>query len=106
MSMKGNRKSSGATETTKECHGKFNWIYSRAIALMSNVHKRKVRKALQINRLKILNETVLNKIKVLNRQWWLRHHKQVETGGSWLSEILLVNNLYLVCHRLVLEPFK
>ena len=34
---------------------------------MSNMHKRKLREALQINGLKILNETVLIKIKVLNK---------------------------------------
>ena len=56
-SIKGNWESSGATEHTKECHGQFNWIYPKIIAVMSNMYKRKVREALEINRLKILNET-------------------------------------------------
>ena len=37
-SMKGNWESSGATEHTKECHGQFNWIHPRTIALMSNMN--------------------------------------------------------------------
>ena len=57
-SIKGNWESSGATEHTKECHGQFNWIHPRVIAVMSNMYKRKVRKALEINRLQTLNETI------------------------------------------------
>ena len=67
-SIKGNWESCGATEHTKECHGQFNWIHPRTIAVMSNMYKRKVREALEINRLKTLNETDKT-FKVLNRQW-------------------------------------
>ena len=56
-SIKGNWESSGATEHTKECHGQFNWIHPRIIAVMSNMYKRKVSEALEINRLKTLSET-------------------------------------------------
>ena len=56
-SIKVNSESSGSTEHTKECHGKFNWIHPRTIAIMSNMYKRKVREALEKNRLKTLNET-------------------------------------------------
>ena len=65
-SIKSNWESSGTTEHTKECHGQFNWIHPRAIAVMSNMYKRKVREALEINRLKILNKTDKT-FKVLNR---------------------------------------
>ena len=65
-SIKGNWESSGATEHTKECHGQFNWFYPKIIAVMSNMYKRKVREALEINRLKTLNETDKTFI-VLNR---------------------------------------
>ena len=50
--IKGNWESSGTTEHTKECHGQFNWIHRRTIALMSKMHKRMVREALEIYRLK------------------------------------------------------
>ena len=65
-SIKGNWDLSGATEHTKECQGQFNCIHQRTIAVMSNIYKRKVPKAFEINRLKILNETDKTFI-VLNR---------------------------------------
>ena len=65
-SIKGNWESSGATEYTKECHGQFNWIHPRIIAVMSNMYKRKWREAPDINRLKTLKETDKT-FKVLNR---------------------------------------
>ena len=49
-SIKGNWESSSAIEHTKECHGQFNWIHPRTIAVMSNMYKRKVREALETNR--------------------------------------------------------
>ena len=55
--IKGNWESSGTTEHTKECHGQFNWIHPRTIAVMPNMYKRNVREAFKINRLKTLNET-------------------------------------------------
>ena len=66
--IKGNWESSGATEHTKECHGQFNLSHPRTIAAMSNMYKRKIRGALEINRLKTLQETDKT-FKVLNRQW-------------------------------------
>ena len=65
-SIKSNWESSGANEHTKECHGQFNWFHPRTTALMSNMYKRKVREALEINRLKTLNETDKT-FKLLNR---------------------------------------
>ena len=55
-SIKGNWESFGATEPTKVCHGQFNWIHPRTITAMSNMYKRKVREALEINRLKTINK--------------------------------------------------
>ena len=63
--IKGNWESSSTTEHTKECHGQFNWIHPRTIAVMPNMYKRNVREALKINRLKTLNETDKT-LKVLN----------------------------------------
>ena len=76
-SIKGNWESSGATEYTKECHGQFNWIHPRTIAVMSNMYKRKVCEALEINRLKTLNKTDKT-FKVLNRQYGV-----YVTRNSW-----------------------
>ena len=76
-SMKGNWESSGATEHTKECHGQFNWILPRSIAVMSNVNKKKVRETLEINRLKTLNEPDKT-FKVLNRD-----NGDYVTTNSW-----------------------
>ena len=64
--MKGNWESSGATEHTKEWQGQISWIYVRTIAVMSNMYKRKVCEALEINRPKTINETDKT-FKVLNR---------------------------------------
>ena len=76
-SIKGNWESSGATEHTKGCHGQFNWIHPRTIAVMSNMYKRKVREALEINRLTTLNETDKT-FKVLNRD-----NGDYVTTNSW-----------------------
>ena len=76
-SIKGNWESSGATEHTKECHGQFNWVHSRTIVAMSNMHKRKVHEALEINSLKTLNETDKT-FKVLNRD-----NGEYVTMNSW-----------------------
>ena len=76
-SIKGNWESSGATEHTKECHGQFNWIHPRTIAVMSKMYKRKVREALEINRLKTLNKKDKT-LKVLNRD-----NGHYVTANSW-----------------------
>ena len=41
-SIKDNWESSSATEHTKECHGQFNWVYSRTITIMPNMYKKGV----------------------------------------------------------------
>ena len=76
-SIKANWESSGATEHTKECYGQFSWIHPRTIAVMSNMYKRKVCEALEINRLKTLNKTDKT-FKVLNRQYGV-----YVTRNSW-----------------------
>ena len=65
-SIKSNWESSGTTEHTKECHGQFDLIHLRTITVISNMYKRKVHEALEINRRKTLNETDKT-FKVLNR---------------------------------------
>ena len=84
--MKSNWKSSGATEHTKECHGQFNWIHQRTIAAMSNMYKRKLHEALEINRLKTLNETD-KAFKVLNRD-----NGDYVTTNSWKPPFQKIRN--------------
>ena len=76
-SIKGNWEPFGATEHTKECHGQFNWMHRRTISVMSNMYKRKVREALEMNKLKTLNETDKT-LKVLNRD-----NGNYVTKNSW-----------------------
>ena len=91
-SIKGNWKSAGATQHTKECHGQFNWIHPRTIAVMSNMYKRKVHEVLEIIKLKTLNETDKT-FKVLNRG-----NGDYVTTNSWkpLLEITLPENRKLL----------
>ena len=42
---------SGATEYSKYCHGRFNWLHPKTLAKLSNKHKRKIRESLEINNL-------------------------------------------------------
>ena len=65
-SMTGKWEASGATKHSKDCHGWFNWMHPRTLAKLSNIHERKVRESLEINKLEAKAE--YNKsIKMLNR---------------------------------------
>ena len=85
-SIKGNWESSGATEHTKQCHEQFNWVHPRTIAVVSNMYKRKVREAFEINRLKTLNETDKT-FKMLNRD-----NGDYVTTNSWTPLIRKIGN--------------
>ena len=56
----------GATEHSKEYHGRFNWLHPKTLAKLSNIHKRKIRESLEINNLET-NSEYGTSIKVLNR---------------------------------------
>ena len=56
----------GATEHSKDFHGKFNWLPPKTLAALSNIHKHKIRESLEINNLES-NAKYDNSIKVLNR---------------------------------------
>ena len=58
--------SSCIAKHTQKCHGQFNWIHPRTIAIMSNMCNEKVSGAFEINRLKTLNERDKT-FKMLNR---------------------------------------
>ena len=47
--MKGNWSESGVTEHSKHCHGRFNWLFPKTLAILPNYHERKVREALEIS---------------------------------------------------------
>ena len=65
-SMTGKWEASGATEHSKDCHGRFNWLHIKTHAKLSNIHERKIRKSLEINNLETKAEYDKS-IKVLNR---------------------------------------
>ena len=65
-SMTGKWKGLGATEHSKECHGRFDWLHAKTLAKLSNIHERKLRESLEINNLEAKAE-YYKSIKVLNR---------------------------------------
>ena len=65
-SMTGKWEASGATEHSKDCHGRFNWLHPKTLAKLSNIHERKIRKSLEINNLGTKAQYDKS-IKVLNR---------------------------------------
>ena len=44
-SMTGKWEASGATEHSKDCHGRFNWLFPKRLAKLPNIHKRKIRES-------------------------------------------------------------
>ena len=62
----GKWEASSATEHSKECHGRFNWLHPKILAKLSNIHERKIRESLEINNLETKAEYDKS-IKVLNR---------------------------------------
>ena len=57
---------SGATEHSKDCLEPFNWLHPKTLAKLPIIHKRKIRKSLEINKLETKAEYD-DSIKVLNR---------------------------------------
>ena len=64
--MSGKWESSGATEHTKECHGKFDWLHSKTIRISSYMYERKIREAGEISQPRKINEKCKT-FAVLNR---------------------------------------
>ena len=46
-SMAGKWQVPGATEHSKECHGRFNWLHPKALPKLSNINERKIRESLK-----------------------------------------------------------
>ena len=68
---------SGATEYSKYCHGRFNWLHPKTLAKLSNIHERKIRDSLEINNLETKVEYGKS-IKVLNRD-----RSNIVNTNSW-----------------------
>ena len=87
-SMPGKWEASGATEHSKDCHGRFNWLHPKTLAKLSNIHERKIRESLEINNLETKAEYDKS-IKVLNR----------DRGNSWkplFRKINMVRHAYVM----------
>ena len=41
----GKWEASSATEHSKECHGRFNWLHPKILAKLLNIHDRKIRES-------------------------------------------------------------
>ena len=64
--MEGKWTRSGATEHCKICHGIFNWMHPKTLAIIPEYRKRKIREALEINKARTKSELKTG-YKVLNR---------------------------------------
>ena len=64
--MAGKWEASGATEHSKDGHGRFNWLHPKTLAKLSNIRERKIRQSLEINNLETKTEYDKS-IKELNR---------------------------------------
>ena len=42
-----------ATEHSKNCHGRFNWLHPKTLAKLSHIQEREIRESLEINNLEI-----------------------------------------------------
>ena len=93
-SMTGRWEASGATEHSKDYHGRFNWLHSKTLAKLSNINERKIRESLEINNLETKVE--YNKsIKVLNRD-----RGNIVNTNSWK---LLFRKINMVRHANVMK---
>ena len=50
-SIAGKWEALGATEHSKECHGRFNLLHPKTLAKLSNIHEHKIRESLETNNL-------------------------------------------------------
>ena len=88
-SVAGEWETSGATEHSKDCHLRFNWLYSKALGKLSNIHEGNIRELLEINNLE--TKAAYDKsIKVLNRDGG-----NIVNTNSWKPLFRKVNT---ICH--------
>ena len=48
-SMAGKWESSGAIEHTKSCHGSFDWLHPKTLAITNDYRERKIRESIKVN---------------------------------------------------------
>ena len=84
-SMAGRWEASGATEHSKECHGRFNLLLPKTLAKLSNIHERKIRESLEINNLEAKAEYDKSN-KVLNRD-----RGNIVNTNSWKPLFRMIN---------------
>ena len=83
-SMAGRGEATGATEHSKDCHGRFNRLYPKTLAKFSNIQVYEIKESLEINNLetkaeydkpiKLLNTVNTNSWKPLFRKINMVHH--------------------------------
>ena len=76
---------SGATEHSKECHGRYNWLHPKTLAKLSNIHERKIRELIEINNLETKAEYDKS-IKVLDRD-----RDNIVSTNSWKPLFCKIN---------------
>ena len=93
-SMTGKWEASGATEHSKDCHERFNWLHPKRLAKLSNIHERKIGESLEINNLETKAECDKS-IKVLNRD-----QGNIVNTNSWKP---LFRKINMVSHANVMK---
>ena len=88
-SMAGKWDASGATEHSKDCHRRFNWLHPKTLAKLSNIHEHKIRKSLEIDNLETKVEYDKS-IKVLNRD-----RGNIVHTNSWKPSFRKINMVRL-----------
>ena len=64
--MTGKCETSGATEHSKNCYGRFDWLHPKTLVKLPNIHERKLKESSEVNSLE--TKAQYNKsIKVLNK---------------------------------------
>ena len=75
--MTGKWEKLGATQHSKDCHGRFNWLNIQTFAKSPKMHERKIRESLEMNNLETKAEYDKS-INVLIRDW-----SNIVNTNSW-----------------------
>ena len=84
--MAGKWESSSANEHTKSCHGSFDWLHQKTLAITHDNYKRKIRESIEINNAETKKEINKGGV-VLNRD----RGNLVHTD-SWKPLFCKINN--------------
>ena len=75
--MKGKWEALGATEHSKDCHGRFNWLHPKTHAKLLNIQERKIKESLEISNLE--TRAAYNKTKKMLK----RDQDNIVNMNSW-----------------------